>query len=155
MFNYAASAIARSGITSCAALIIISCGGEPAASSSDRETGFPGHELTAYDSIGIEMGDSNYVFGQPGALGFTSEGNIVVGDMSTMKLTMYSPDGVFLRSGGSEGEGAGGERNVPELHSQICRGRPAEYGCFRRLTLQPLSRCGRIRGCSPFSFIDV
>lgn len=64
-------------------------------------------ELVLFDSIGIEMGDSNYVFGIPRALEFTSLGNIVVGDISKMKLTMYSPDGMFIRRGGSCGQGPG------------------------------------------------
>ncbi|MCD4776164.1 MAG: 6-bladed beta-propeller [Candidatus Aegiribacteria sp.] len=64
-------------------------------------------ELVPFDSIGIEMGDSNYVFGIPRALEFTSLGNIVVGDISKMKLLMYSPDGMFIRRGGSEGQGPG------------------------------------------------
>lgn len=64
-------------------------------------------ELAPFDSIGIEMGDSNYVFGMPRALDFTSQGNIIVGDISRMKLTMYSPDGTFICGGGSEGQGPG------------------------------------------------
>ncbi len=64
-------------------------------------------ELVPFDSIGIETGDSNYVFGMPRALEFTSQGNIIVGDISTMKLMMYSPDGTFIRCGGSEGQGPG------------------------------------------------
>jgi hypothetical protein len=64
-------------------------------------------ELVPFDSIGIEMGNSNYVFGMPRALEFTSLGNIVVGDISKMKLMMYSPDGMFIRRGGFEGQGPG------------------------------------------------
>ena len=107
MFDHAASSIARAEMALCAAVLLIACGGEHGASSADGETGLAGHELIAYDSIGVEMGDPNYVFGLPRTLEFTSNGNIVVGDMATMKMMMYSPDGVFLRSGGSEGEGPG------------------------------------------------
>ena len=64
-------------------------------------------ELVAFDPIGVELGDSNCVFGMPRALEITSGGNIVVGDMVRMEMLVYSPEGTFLRSGGSQGEGPG------------------------------------------------
>jgi hypothetical protein len=63
--------------------------------------------LVPVDSIGQEMGDSNYVFGMINTADFTSDGNLVVGDLLRMKILMYSPEGEFLYSGGSQGEGPG------------------------------------------------
>lgn len=63
--------------------------------------------LNPIDSIGIEMGDSNYVFGIIRAVDFTTNGNIVIGDIASMKMSMYSPEGEFICSGGSQGEGPG------------------------------------------------
>mgnify|MGYP006283549863 CR=1 FL=1 len=85
---------------------LASCGGqeEGPSSAESPETGFL---LEPFDSIGVELGDSNYVLGTPRALEFTSAGNIVVGDIGRMKMMMYSDEGLFLRSGGSEGEGPG------------------------------------------------
>lgn len=85
--------------------ILSGCGKTPEAETvSERQAE---RELVPFDSIGIETGDSNYVFGIPRALEFNSHGNIVVGDISRMKLMMYSSDGTFISYGGSEGQGPG------------------------------------------------
>ncbi|MBN2587725.1 MAG: hypothetical protein JXA64_05900 [Candidatus Fermentibacteraceae bacterium] len=73
----------------------------------EEVSSIPEHALVRFDSIGAQMGDSNYVFGMPRALEITSRGNIVVGDIVRMKMMMYSPEGVFIRSGGNRGEGPG------------------------------------------------
>ncbi len=85
--------------------IFASCGESHDAAALEEQG--VNHELVLLDSIGIEFGDSNYVFGMPRAVEFTSRGNVVVGDISSMKLMMYSPDGTFICSGGSEGQGPG------------------------------------------------
>lgn len=107
MKKYVTSNAFRLVIAVCVSALFLTCSGQSGTPPADAEIEIPEHELVPIDSIGIEMGDSNYVFGLPRALEFTSKGNIVVGDMATMKMMMYSPDGVFMRSGGSKGEGPG------------------------------------------------
>jgi hypothetical protein len=84
-------------------LLVSGCSSEPVGPGP----GIQAHSLVPYDSIGIRSGDPDYVFGMPRAVEFTTAGNIVVGDIATMKLMMYSPEGVFMRSGGARGEGPG------------------------------------------------
>lgn len=63
--------------------------------------------LVPVDSIGIEMGDSNYVFGVIRAADFTTAGNVVIGDIASMRMSMFSPGGEYICSGGRQGEGPG------------------------------------------------
>ncbi|MCK4505954.1 MAG: hypothetical protein KAW14_10070 [Candidatus Aegiribacteria sp.] len=63
--------------------------------------------LVPVDSIGIEMGDSNYVFGVIRAADFTTAGNVVIGDIASMKMSMFSSGGEYICSGGRQGEGPG------------------------------------------------
>jgi hypothetical protein len=63
--------------------------------------------LVIADSIGVEMGDSNYVFGMPMLAAHAPDGEIAVFDAQKMSLLFYSPDGEFLRQVGREGSGPG------------------------------------------------
>lgn len=73
----------------------------------ETETYNSRHRLIIIDSIGVDFGDSNYVFGQILPIGFTSTGNIFVGDAHKMKISLFTPEGKFIRSGGNSGEGPG------------------------------------------------
>jgi len=84
-------------------LLMAGCGAE----SPDTESAAETVELTPRDTIGIEIGDSCYTFGVIGAAEYTTTGNIAVGDISVMRMRLYSPDGTYIGSGGSSGEGPG------------------------------------------------
>jgi hypothetical protein len=89
-------------------VFVIGCTGgdsNPESVSSEESTLLS--ILVPVDSIGIEMGDSNYVFGVIRAADFTTAGNVVIGDISTMKMSMFSPGGEYICSGGRQGEGPG------------------------------------------------
>ncbi len=102
-----------------AALLALACGGgdegpRAAAGGGDGEPVYPevdGIEydvtLSVVDSIGVELGDSNYVFGQPAAADFTPSGDIVVMDMQLSEVRVYDAEGGFLRSFGRKGSGPG------------------------------------------------
>jgi len=59
------------------------------------------------DSIGIDMGDSNYVFGTISDVALTTNGNIVILDMQKPSISIFTPDGVFIRNVGRQGSGPG------------------------------------------------
>lgn len=66
--------------------------------------------LTISDSIGIEMGDSNYVFGSIvpfNGVGITPGGEIAVLDMQKCCISLFSPEGEFIRQIGRHGSGPG------------------------------------------------
>jgi hypothetical protein len=88
------------------AALLAGCGAAPEEAANES----PGVEtirLVPRDTLGIEMGDTCYTFGMIGAAEYTSTGNIAVGDISVMRLRLYSPEGAYLRSGGRQGEGPG------------------------------------------------
>ncbi|MCP4646334.1 MAG: hypothetical protein GY852_01190 [bacterium] len=57
--------------------------------------------------IGVELGDSNYVFGVIQGVDFTADGNVAVLDTQKKRVNLFSPDGNFLGSCGGEGEAPG------------------------------------------------
>jgi hypothetical protein len=63
--------------------------------------------ITLSDSIGIEMGDSNYVFGQIVGADVTPEGEIAVLDMQQSCISIFSPSGEFVHRIGRQGSGPG------------------------------------------------
>ncbi len=63
--------------------------------------------ITISDSIGIELGDSNYVFGQIVGLGITPKGNIAVLDMQKHCVSIFNPAGEFIQRIGRQGSGPG------------------------------------------------
>jgi hypothetical protein len=71
------------------------------------ETGFAGFTITKVDSIGVELGDSNLVFGTIIDADFLSDGRIVLLDVIKKRVSVFSPDGDFLTSFGTEGSGPG------------------------------------------------
>lgn len=90
-----------------ASLVVLSCGGvEPAEENvPSAETNIA--MLCIETEIGVELGDSNFVFGVIQDLDFTAEGNVVVLDTQKKKIRMFSPNGEFLGVAGGAGEAPG------------------------------------------------
>jgi len=88
-------------------ILITSCkeGVEP--SDDELEESFVPPVLEVVLSIGEEMGDSCYVFGDITDACITAEGNIWVLDGVTNKITAYDFSGNFLYRAGGSGEGPG------------------------------------------------
>ncbi|MCD4775290.1 MAG: 6-bladed beta-propeller [Candidatus Aegiribacteria sp.] len=59
------------------------------------------------DSIGIDMGDSNYVFGAVSSATLTTDGNIAVLDLQKIVISLFTTDGEFIRNIGRRGSGPG------------------------------------------------
>ncbi len=97
-------------------LLIASCGneGEVPAYEQRNDTGNNSDalpEIDIYlavtDSIGIDIGDSNYVFGKPVMAIHSPDANIAVLDIQKLCILFYSPEGEYIRSVGREGSGPG------------------------------------------------
>ncbi len=63
--------------------------------------------LIITDSIGVELGDSNFVFGQIVSAQFLPDGNIAIADMQKNKISIFSVEGEFLNTVGRNGSGPG------------------------------------------------
>jgi hypothetical protein len=63
--------------------------------------------LELVDSIGVELGDSNYVFGAISSAKYGPDGNIFVVDLQRSTVLFYSPAGEFIRQVGRSGSGPG------------------------------------------------
>lgn len=83
--------------------------GEAMVVAEDVEYSLPEADLylTVRDSIGVELGDSNYVFGQLAGADLTAEGDIAVLDMQKVRISIFTPEGEFVRSIGRQGSGPG------------------------------------------------
>ena len=63
--------------------------------------------LTVVDSIGVELGDSNYVFGALGEVDIGPNGDIFMVDWMKCTVFRYSSDGEFVQRIGRRGSGPG------------------------------------------------
>ena len=92
------------------------CGGEAESVSSSDETSLPGQVdtlvLAVTDTIGLEMGDSSYVFGMIMSAAYRADGDIIVLDMQKACLSVYSSDGEYIGNIGAPGPGPG-EFQIP------------------------------------------
>ncbi|MCD4774643.1 MAG: 6-bladed beta-propeller [Candidatus Aegiribacteria sp.] len=70
------------------------------------------YKLVITDSIGVEIGDDEYILGWPVSPTHSPDGNIVFADRMKHAVFMYTPEGEFIKSIGREGEGPG-EFNGP------------------------------------------
>ena len=67
----------------------------------------PDYLLFPVDTIGVELGDSNYVFGRIAAASFLPDGRIGILDMQKCRVSLFTPDGEFITSVGGKGSGPG------------------------------------------------
>lgn len=86
-------------------VLALACSSEESASIESIE--MIGYELVIADTIGIEMGDSNYVFGTIVDAAYLPDGRIILLDVRQNKISTFSPEGEFLFSFGIEGNGPG------------------------------------------------
>ncbi|MEA3265720.1 MAG: 6-bladed beta-propeller [Candidatus Fermentibacteria bacterium] len=64
-------------------------------------------ELSIVGTIGVELGDSNYVLGSVQQIDHDLDGNILVLDRSACCVRVYSPMGEFIRQISNQGSGPG------------------------------------------------
>jgi hypothetical protein len=86
--------------------LLVACGGG-APAEVEWAAGAPHLTVTVVDSIGMEIGDSNYVFGQIVAAANLPDGSIAVMDLKQCAVLVYSSDGTFVRRVGRNGSGPG------------------------------------------------
>ncbi|MCK5131955.1 MAG: 6-bladed beta-propeller [Candidatus Sabulitectum sp.] len=92
-------------LSALSAIFLAGCG-EEAADSAEQMV-----ELKIVGTIGVELGDSNYVLGSVQQIDHDLDGNILVLDRSACCVRVYSPDGEFIRQISNEGSGPGELRN--------------------------------------------
>lgn len=84
------------------------CGDGNASEPVDAPGGIPViSDLVIVDSIGIELGDSNYVFGAVLDGCFLSDGRIALVDVIKRRVSVFSCEGEFVGSVGRPGGGPG------------------------------------------------
>lgn len=88
------------------AILIISCGGE-AEQVTAPEPLMPAGELVMVDSMGVELGDSLYMFGSIEGLTILPEGSIALLDRAFSRVMVYDQAGTFQRQIGRQGDGPG------------------------------------------------
>ena len=104
----------------CSALILaLACGSPESETEQVIENGQTSSGIENYvlpvadtylyisDSIGIDMGDSNYVFGAVSSATLTTDGNIAVLDMQKTVISLFTPYGEFIGNIGRKGSGPG------------------------------------------------
>lgn len=100
-------------------LALLACGDSAEPSETTHQTSDTGttgqgmampeidHWLVITDSIGVELGDSNLVFGQVVSTQFLPDGNMAVADVMKTKISIFSPEGEYLATVGRKGSGPG------------------------------------------------
>lgn len=88
------------------AFLILAAGCGPGDSPPGGEEVVDVH-LVPVDTVGIEIGDSRYVFGVIATVDFLPDGRLVVLDSSRQTLKVFSRDGEFLAEYGGPGEAPG------------------------------------------------
>ncbi len=137
-------------IATTAVLVTFGCGSSEEAPQA-AEASSP--ELTVRMRIGIEAGDSSYVFGSIRDACVLQDGRILVLDGVTSRISCYGPDGEFLDRVGGSGEGPG-EYIRPFCMTALSDGRVviSDPGLTRMTFLSPdLSVDTIISGFIPWS----
>lgn len=103
--------IGRMGYSIFTAAVVLasaSCGGqEQTETVLEEETGSAMEVIQPRLSIGVELGDSAYMFSSIETAIFDANGNIAVLDLGSASVRVYSSEGEFLRSIGRRGNGPG------------------------------------------------
>ncbi|MCK4504824.1 MAG: 6-bladed beta-propeller [Candidatus Aegiribacteria sp.] len=99
--------IESASLISILALLIGCTESNPAQEEVGSNTHQPQYDLMKVDSIGIELGDSNYVFGTIIDATYLIDRRIALLDMYRKKVLLYSEDGEFISQVGSGGSGPG------------------------------------------------
>lgn len=86
-------------------ILTAACGDESPADGSSGVT--PEYDLVKVDSIGVELGDSNYVFGAVIDAVVLTDGRIALLDILRQKVSVFSHEGEFIGCAGSGGSGPG------------------------------------------------
>lgn len=86
-------------------LLVLSagCSGNGREGSGTAHIAFP----VPLDSVGVEIGDADYVFGVIASVEFLPDGRLLVLDSNTQTLRVFSADGGFLARFGGTGEAPG------------------------------------------------
>ncbi len=87
-------------------IIFIGCGRTEIIEAANDSTQFQ-YDLVKVDSIGIEIGDSNYVFGTIIDATYLIDGRIALLDIIQQRILVFSGTGEFVGSAGREGMGPG------------------------------------------------
>lgn len=97
----------RYSSASISALVLLSasCGGGPPPAETPAEVVVD--TLVPVDSIGIMMGDSNYMFGAIADFDALDDGGVAVLDRITERVSIFDAGGVFVSSFGGHGEAPG------------------------------------------------
>ncbi len=86
-----------------ALLAVSGCTGEEA----DLTNSAPAVMLVPVDSVGIEIGDEDYVFGVISAVDFLQDGRLLILDSSRQTLRLFSLEGEYITEYGGTGEAPG------------------------------------------------
>lgn len=88
-----------------AVLLVLACSSKETEPSAEASPSLI--KLAAEDTIGIELGDSNYVFGNIVDAAFLPGGRIALLDLRKHLISIFDSEGNFLFSFGGEGAGPG------------------------------------------------
>ncbi|MCD4774448.1 MAG: hypothetical protein K8S15_00175 [Candidatus Aegiribacteria sp.] len=98
-------------------LVLFSCCGYDSGNTAPGESAGADtlHYLVPYDSIGIDAGDSRYVFGDVLECRVFPDGSIGVLDWSITTVKFYTPEGEYIRKFNPEGTRSGQFRGLNRL----------------------------------------
>jgi len=125
-------------------LLITSCG-QNGSDPTAREPWQDRMDLLVIDSIGIESGDSNYVFGAIGDVCFGYQGEILILDQAGSNIKAFSNTGDFITRISGSGSGPG-ELSLPLSLSCLEDG--------RIFVLDPMSNSYKVFNGSDYSYIE-
>ncbi len=97
----------KTAVTLFFTMMFLACGKEAPIEAQNEVENHTARVLELEAEIGLELGDSNYVFGVIQDLDFTSDGNIAVLDAGKNVVKVFSSQGDFMGKLGGEGEAPG------------------------------------------------
>ncbi len=95
-----------------AIFLVFSCGGEDAPEEPVGGDSIDTLHVAVVDTIGLDMGDSLYVFGSLMQAGFLPGGEILALDLQRGYINVYTPEGSHVGTIGARGPGPG-EFEIP------------------------------------------